>query len=132
MRLISVILGAKSERQRDNETKRLLNWGFNNFEKVPIAKAGEHLGEVPLDWGLQPQVKAAVADTVLAVLSTRQRRLLTQQVELPELFPAPVEAGDSLGTVDISLGDSLLAQVTLVADESVGRMSYWEKLLSYF
>ena len=132
MRLISVILGAKSERQRDNETKRLLNWGFYNFEKVPIAKAGEHLGEVPLDWGLQPQVKAAVADTVLAVLSTRQRRLLTQQVELPELFPAPVEAGDSLGTVDISLGDSLLAQVTLVADESVGRMSYWEKLLSYF
>ena len=57
---------------------------------------------------------------------------MTQQVELPELFPAPVEAGDSLGTVDISLGDSLLAQVTLVADESVGRMSYWEKLLSYF
>ena len=132
MRLISVILGAKSERHRDNETKRLLNWGFNNFEKVPIAKAGEHLGEVPLDWGLQPQVKAVVADTVLAVLSTRQRRLLIQKVELPKLISAPVEAGDSLGTVDISLGDSLLAQVTLVAHQAVGRMSYWEKLLSYF
>ncbi len=132
MRLISVILGADTQRQRGNETKRLLSWGFNNFDKVPIAKAGELLGEVPLDWGLQAQVKAVVADTVVAVLSTRQRRLLTQQVELPELLPAPVEAGDELGTVGISLGDSLIAQVTLVADQSVGRMSYWEKLLSYF
>ncbi len=132
MRLISVILGADTQRQRGSETKRLLSWGFNNFDKVPVAKAGELLGKVSLDWGLQPQVKAVVADTVVAVLSTRQRRLLSQQVELPELLPAPVEAGDSLGTVDISLGDSLIAQVTLVADQSVDRMSYWEKLLSYF
>ena len=132
MRLISVILGAKSERHRQDQTKRLLNWGFNNFDKVAIAKAGEHFGEVSLDWGLEPQVKAVVADTVVAVLSTRQRRLLTQQVELPDLLPAPVEAGDELGRIDISMGDSLLAQVTLVADRSVGRMSYWEKLLSYF
>ena len=132
MRLISVILGGDSVAERDRQTKRLLHWGFSNFAKLPIAQAGEHLGEVALDWGLEPLVKAVVADTVVAVLTPRQHRLLTQRVVLPPMLPAPVEEGDTLGTVDISLGDSLLAQVGLVADRSVGRMTYWEKLLSYF
>ena len=132
MRLISVVLGADSERERERGTKRLLHWGFSNFAKVPIAQGGEQLGEVNLDWGLEPQVTAVIADTVLAVLTLRQRRLVTQRIELPALLPAPVAAGDELGSVDISIGDSLLAQVKLVADRSVGRMTYWEKLLSYF
>lgn len=132
MRLISVILDANTERHRRDQTKRLLNFGFNNFNKVPIAQGGTHLGDVALDWGLEPQVKAVIADTVIAVLSTRQRRLLTQQVTLSDLLPAPIKAGDELGMVEISVGDSLLAQVKLVADRSVGRMSYWEKLMSYF
>ena len=132
MRLISVIMGARAERRRDQETARLLSWGFNHFTRAPIAKGGEHLGDVPLEWGVEEQVRAVTADTILAVLTAEDRRRLKRHVELPELYPAPVEAGDDIGDLTITLGDSLLARVDLVADRTVARMTFWEKLMSFF
>jgi len=132
MRLISVIMGSPAERTRDRETARLLSWGFNHFSKAPIVTVGEQFGEVTLEWGVDPKVGAVTADSATAVLTTPQRHRLNRQIELPAMQPAPVEAGQKLGELKISLGDSLLARIDLVADRSVGRMSLWEMFLSYF
>jgi D-alanyl-D-alanine carboxypeptidase (penicillin-binding protein 5/6) len=132
MRLISVIMGGRGEKARDRETARLLSWGFNHFVKGPLAIAGEQVGAVPLDWGREPEVAAVTADTVIAVLTPEQRRRVQRDIDLPELQPAPISAGDTLGVLRLRLDDSVLAQVELVAADSVGRMSVWEKLMSYF
>ena len=132
MRLISVIMGARSDKQRERETSQLLSWGFNHFVKGPIAVAGETIGSVPLDWGLAPEVSAVLADTVVAVLTPEQRRRIKRDIELPALREAPITEGDSVGVLQLSLDDRLLARVDLVAAATVGRMSMWEKLMSYF
>ena len=132
MRLISAILGAPSEKKRANETRRLLSWGFNNFTKTPLVEAGEHMGTVALDWGLEPEVAVQTQDTVIAVLSPLQKNQLVRQVDLPAQFPAPVEEGQGVGKLKISLGDSLLTEVDLVVTRSVDRMTLWEKFTSYF
>ncbi|MFH1568246.1 MAG: D-alanyl-D-alanine carboxypeptidase family protein [Gemmatimonadota bacterium] len=132
MRLLSVVMGASTERGREQESARLLSWGFNNFTRVPVARGGEHLGSVPLEWGVEPEVAAVTADTVVVVLTTQDRQRLKRQVDLPQIRPAPVTAGQDIGQLRITLGDSLLAQVTLVAEKSVARMSLWERLMSYF
>ena len=132
MRLVSVILGAKREKIRDQETRRLLSWGFNNFSRVPIVKSGELMGKVAIDWGFEPEVRALTQETVVAVLSPEQEKQLSRQVEMPSEFPAPIEVGAELGKLKISLGDSLLAEVVIVAEKSVGRMGLWDKLMTYF
>ena len=132
MRLVSVILGAKREKIRDQETRRLLSWGFNNFSRVPIVKSGELMGKVAIDWGFEPDVRALTQETVVAVLSPEQEKQLSRQVEMPSEFPAPIEVGAELGKLKISLGDSLLAEVVIVAEKSVGRMGLWDKLMTYF
>jgi len=132
MRLISVIMGGRSNRQRDRETSELLSWGFNHFVKGPIAVAGETIGSVPLDWGITPEVSVILADTVIAVLTPEQRRRVKRDIELPVLYEAPVTEGDSIGVLQLSLDDHLLARVNLLAAASVARMSLWEKLMSYF
>ena len=132
MRFISVIMGTRSDKERERETSRLLSWGFNHFVKGPIALAGETIGGVPLDWGVEPEVSAVLADTVIAVLTPEQRHRIQREVELPALLDAPVMAGDSLGVLQFILDDLLLARVHLVAATSVARMSLWEKLMSYF
>lgn len=132
MRLISVILGCRSEKIRDAETARMLSWGFNNFSRVPIVHEGESMGTVALDWGMEPEVKAGAGSSAVAVLSTAQQKQIRRQIHLPGLRPAPVEAGDKLGSLTVSLGDSLLAEVDVVADKSVARMGLWDKFLSYF
>ena len=132
MRLVSVIMGAPRERIRDAETRRLLSWGFNNFSRVPLVEAGEQVGRIVLDWGLEPDVTVQVQDTVTAILSPLQKKQLRRQLLLPAEHPAPVEAGQELGQMQVSLGDSLLAQINLVANKSVGRMGIWDMFMSYF
>ncbi len=132
MRLISVILGARSEKIRDRETRRLLSWGFNTFSRVPIVKTGEPMGKVALDWGLEPEVRALTSEALVKILSPEQEKTLGRRLELPSEIPAPVESGTQLGQLVITLGDSLLAEVPIVAEKSVGRMGLWEKLMTYF
>ena len=132
MRLISVILGARSEKLRDRETKRLIDWGFDTFSRVPLVDAGQLMGTVPLDWGLEPQVRVLVSDEVTAILSPEQERALVRQLDLPEIVPAPVEQGAEIGRLKVTLGDSVLADVPILAEKSVGRMDWWDKFMSYF
>ena len=132
MRLISVILGAPSTRVRNRETRRLLTWGFNNFSRVPIVETGELMGKVVLDWGIEPEVRVLAQDTVVAVLTSEQKKQIVRHLELPEEFPAPVAAGTELGKLRVSLGDSLLAVVPIHAEKSIGRMGLWDKLMTYF
>ena len=132
MRLVSVILGARGEKIRDQETRRLLSWGFNTFSKVPIVKNGELIGKIAVDWGFEPDVHVHTKDTIFAVLSPEQEKKLQRQVEMPSELPAPIEGGAELGKLKISLGDSLLAEVPIVAEKSVARMGLWDKLMTYF
>ena len=132
MRLISVVMGSPGERVRDRETARLLSWGFNHFSKTTIVSLGQSLGDVSLEWGVEPHISAVTADSVIAVLTTSQRHQIDRQVELPAEHPAPVTVGQKLGELSISLGDSLLAQVDRVAAKDVEKMSIWEMLWSYF
>jgi serine-type D-Ala-D-Ala carboxypeptidase (penicillin-binding protein 5/6) len=132
MRLISVLLGNPNSRVREQETARLLTWGFNSFIAVPVARAGESLSQIPLSWGLEPEVGAVSREAVVAVVKPEQKSQLDQQLFLPAELSAPVRAGDPLGTLKVTLGDSLLAEVPLVAGKSIGRMNLWQKLKSYF
>jgi len=132
MRLISVILGASSTRVRNRETRRLLTWGFNNFSRVPIVETGELMGKVVLNWGIEPEVRVLAQDTVVAVLTSEQKKQIVRHLELPEELSAPIAAGDELGRLKVSLGDSLLAVVPIHAEKSIGRMGLWDKLMTYF
>ena len=132
MRLISVILGASSSSVRNRETRRLLTWGFENFSRVPIVETGELMGKVVLDWGIEPEVGVLAQDTVVAVLTSEQKKQIVRHLELPEELPAPVTAGTELGKLRVSLGDSLLAVVPIHAEKSIGRMGLWDKLMTYF
>jgi D-alanyl-D-alanine carboxypeptidase (penicillin-binding protein 5/6) len=132
MRFISVILGSTSEKARNRSTAHLLSWGFNFFEHTSLAVAGDSTGSVALDWGHAPQVTAQTKDGAVVVMQGDKKNQLVRQVLLPEMLEAPVAAGDSLGLLNISLGDSLLAAIPLVAAADVGRMSWWEAFMRWF
>ena len=132
MRLISVVLGSRSERARYRETRRILDWGFNHYSRVAIVSSGDPVAAVSLDWGVEPEVAAVATDSVVAVLGNEEVRGIRREVEIDSERTAPVAAGDSLGTLRVTTGETLLAAVDLVAQKTVQRMSLWEILMSYF
>ena len=90
------------------------------------------MGKVVLSWGIEPEVRVLAQDTVVAILTPEQEKQVVRQLELPEELPAPIAAGDELGKLRVSLGDSLLAEVPMHAEKSIGRMGLWDKLMTYF
>jgi len=119
MRLVSVILGAPSNQQRFTQTQKLLDMGFNNFEKVQLLKRGEALPiHIRVDQGgtIQP-----VPETDLAVV-LRKSNVPDLKLEyiVPPTVSGPIALGAPLGQVIVHDGGEVMTKVDVVSPVAVG------------
>ena len=119
---IAVVLHGETSDQRFEAAKTLLSYAFANYTLVDIQPE-----EV-----LRPLwVELGVADTVQPILSGHSRLLMEksaashvrQTVEMPESVPAPVTAGQNLGTLTIYEGEAAIAVIPIVAGDSVEKLT---------
>jgi D-alanyl-D-alanine carboxypeptidase (penicillin-binding protein 5/6) len=129
--LVGTVMGAASEGGRAQQAKRLLDWGFAHYRTTTVVEAGEALGRVRVADYLERTVGAQAAETtampVFDLAGPVRRR-----VELRADVPAPVAKGDVLGTMSLYQGDSVLAQVPVVASADVALPSVWQRVLFFF
>lgn len=129
--LLSVVLGAERITLEDgtiltqsfSETIKLFDWGFDSFERQIILREDELVGEVPVTLSQeQNTVKVHPAQEIERLMPkdmdlTRDvSRIITLSEESVE---APVTRGQVLGQITLSSGDTVYAQVDLLADEDV-------------
>jgi len=129
--LVGTVMGATSEGSRAQQAKRLLDWGFKHYKVTTVVEAGEPLGRVPVSDYLERTVGAQTAETtsmpVFDIAGPVSRR-----VELKSDVPAPVTRGDVIGTMTLYQGDSVLAQVPVVASGDVQVPSAWQRVMFFF
>ncbi len=129
MRLISVVLGTRSENARAQETQKLLNFGFRFFETHQLYSADQKVTETKIWKGATKQLALGLA-TPLSVTVPRGRYkelVATTNINTPVI--APITKGLALGEVEIRLGDELVAKQPLVAIETVEQGSWFRRLL---
>lgn len=131
LRLISVVMGAPSNKMRFSESARLLSMVFNQYKKVPVVREGETLGEVKVVRGKEEKVRLTARTGFSALLRKGQEKLIKRDVKKPDEHPAPVRQGEALGVLRVFLGDSLLTTVDAVAERDVARMTTWEWIKSW-
>ncbi|MEE3232733.1 MAG: D-alanyl-D-alanine carboxypeptidase family protein [Candidatus Latescibacterota bacterium] len=132
-RLISIILGAKSEKQREQETRNLLDWGFTHFSRVVIAEHDELISNnIIVDWGISPTVETRLSTSIVAILNSQDKTALKREVLLPDRVEAPIELGTQLGHLRVSVRDSLLTNIPILASKPVEKMGLWGKFMSFF
>jgi D-alanyl-D-alanine carboxypeptidase (penicillin-binding protein 5/6) len=118
-RLLSIVLGASSEVARANESQKLLNWGYTAYEAVKLFDAGQPVVE-PMVWkGAQKTVKLGRQQPVVVAVPAGSAARLKTQVARPDPLVAPFAKGQQLGTLKVTLGEQLVAEVPLVALEAV-------------
>lgn len=125
-RLIAVVLGADSEAKREQEARKLLDYGFRSFEKV---NANELLdvNEARVYKGRENNVEFAVADPNVTILrGTRSQ--ITTSTDFHRL-EAPIAAGDEIGTLTFYKDTEELKTVPLTAIETVERGSWFTVLI---
>lgn len=121
MELIAVVMGADTSQNRNAACKQLLDYGFANFALIQPELT--ETGDVPVRLGTQDGVPVQLGDFSGLLIDKSQKSSVTTQVTLEEVATAPVSQGQRLGTLEIKAGDQILAQVSMVAEAPVERLT---------
>ncbi|MGB1457251.1 D-alanyl-D-alanine carboxypeptidase family protein [Spongiibacter marinus] len=128
MRLISVVMGASSERVRERETQKLLSYGFRYFETHHLYSAGTELTKAKVWKGSSADVALGVQDDVYLTIPRGKADDLDAQLIVNEVLTAPIAADSEYGELQVSLDGKLEVSVPLVALESVEEGSIFKRL----
>lgn len=136
MRLVSVVLGANSERARKNETRSLLNYGFRFFETSTVFEPMTELARPRIWKGEEDYLPAGLIEEVVLTLPRGQREDLATDVRHREQLVAPVAAGDEVGTVIVTREGETVFEAPLVALTDVEAGGFlarlWDIVLMWF
>jgi len=118
-RLILVVTGLQSQRQRAEEAERLMLWGFREFGNFKLFEAGTVIEEAEVWLGSNASVPLVAAEEVLVTLRHAARDDITATVVYEGPLPAPIEAGQRVATLRIQAPGISVHEVPLVAGRSV-------------
>lgn len=118
-RLFVAMSGMASEREREEESRRILEWGLRAFEVQEIFADGEVVGEAKTFGGERSSVALKAQGPVAILIPTTNRDRLIARVVYEGPVVAPVEEGTRIGALRVWIGDTLSQETPLYAAESV-------------
>ena len=128
MRLITVVLGAASQEARAQETMKLMNYGFRFFETLPLYQAGAKLVDSEVYMGVEDMVALGTGEAMTLTIPKGQKASLDIQLDIDKSIEAPIEQGQVLGSVIVSLEGNMLAKRPVVALQSVDEAGIFKRL----
>ena len=131
MRLVTVVMGTKSERARKVESKKLLNYGFRFFETFTPYKAGEKFATNRIWMGDKEQVDLGIVVDTPITIPRGQRKNLKANFELDQQLTAPIAKGTVVGKLFLQLDGEDIAQYPLVTLQEVNEGSFFSKIMDY-
>jgi serine-type D-Ala-D-Ala carboxypeptidase (penicillin-binding protein 5/6) len=125
LRLIVVVNGLRSEKERADEGKKLLEWGFHNFQSALLFAESQEIAHAKLYGAEKGNVPLVAEREVRLMVPRGTREKIVARVVYSGPVPAPVRQGQQIGTLKVWRGDFLVLEVPLQAAENVaiGSMS---------
>ena len=118
-RLISVVLGAKSEAGRAAESQKLLNYGFQFYDSFRVQEKNQPVATLQVFKGTADTVKAGFLSDLYVTLPKGQRSRLKATVETLQPLVAPIHAGQRVGTMKVMLDGKPYRELPVVSLEDV-------------
>jgi D-alanyl-D-alanine carboxypeptidase (penicillin-binding protein 5/6) len=128
MRLITVVLGTDSISARADASQALLNYGFRFFETHKLYDAGTQLTTSRIWKGSSETIALGIDDALYVTIPRGQYESLDASMNIDQRIMAPVTAGQALGTVQVTLGEKVVASQPLVSLQSIGEGSFWQRI----
>ncbi len=128
MRLISVVMGAKSTKARASQNQNLLNYGFRFFESHRLYEGNKPLNEARIWKGASKSIPLGLAEDIFATIPRRHYNDLKAVITVDKKITAPVEEGAKLGSVKVTLKDDVIADKDLIALKSVDKGNIFRRL----
>jgi D-alanyl-D-alanine carboxypeptidase (penicillin-binding protein 5/6) len=121
-RLILVVNGLDSKKQRSLSAERFLQWGFRNFTTVEVLKAGQVVDEAPVWLGENATVPLVATEDLTLTLTRRDNRKIKAEIKYTAPIPAEIVKGTPLARLVLTGPDMGEKSVTLVAGSDVEKV----------
>lgn len=128
-RLLSVILGTKSDQARTQESMKLLNYGFQMFETVKLYEAKQVVSTSEVFKGVDKDIPLGFSEDLLLNVPRGMASKLQATVERKDRVIAPIQAGAVMGTLKISLEGNTLLEKPLLALNGVEQAGFVGRLV---
>lgn len=129
MRLVTVILGADSEKARIQETQKLINYGFRFYETHQLYKAEQALQQVRVWQGQADEVSIGTAEALNLTIPRGQYDKLKPVIEFQPDLVAPIQKGQTIGSLKVMLAEKELASLPLVAMSDVAEGGFFKRVI---
>ena len=131
-RFVTVVMGVPTINGREVETKKLLQWGFNNFETLKPLNAGTVVSEQTVYYGKENKVKLGTIEDGYITIPKGKMNDLKARYELTKKYlEAPLQKGDVVGQVIYQLDGKDVAKINLQVLEPVEEASFFGKIIDW-
>ena len=127
-RIIIVLGGLPTMKARAEESERLADWAFREFNDYHLFAAGNKVEDAQVWLGNDARIPLTVDKDLVVTLSRRQRKDMKVALQYDSPIPAPVQKGETLGKIVITAADMPQQEVPLVAATNVARMDTMERI----
>ena len=127
-RIIIVLNGLPTMKARAQESERLIEWAFREFNDYRLFAAGDKVDDGEVWLGAEPKVPLSVDKDLVVTLPRKARKDMKVTVEYDRPIPAPIEKGDTVGKVVMTAPGVPSVEAPLVAAASVQRMNPWGRV----
>ena len=135
MRLIAIVLGAKSMQARADQARELLEFGFGHFTNVVVATSGTNAGNIPVKFSKNKTVTASTLSDLKVLTTKNQTGNFTTAIKLNDNITAPIKKGQELGQMMAVLDGRTVASTPIIADEDAEQAGFvsrmWESLVDW-
>ena len=131
-RLIAVVMGAESPKGREDQARKLLHWGQQNFDTVQILQKGKKVGSERIWYGDKEQMTVGTdQDFWLALPKAELPNIKARYVMDNKSLEAPLAAHQRVGEIQLYDRDKVVAHLPLVTLDSVGKGGWFSRLSDY-
>lgn len=131
-RLVAVVMGSTSEKQRADDSLALLNWGFRFYETHRLYEPGKAIATQRVWKGKTKEVQLGVAQPMLVSVPRGRYGDLKPTMDVPKTLVAPIAQGQAIGTVKVTLDGKVVAQSPLVAITAIEEAGFFKRLWDAF
>ncbi len=122
--LIAVILGAPTSKDRFNDAKALLNYGFSNYKLLNLAKSDKTVGKCEVEFSLTPTISVFPKEDLDCLIKANDNSQIKTELNLPKKLTAPIKKGDTIGEISFIKDGNVIAKTPLISGNDAPKKTY--------
>ena len=127
-RLIMVVNGLKSMKERDSESKKIMEWGLREFDNYSLFKDEAVVANIPVWLGAEQNVPVVLNKDAVVTIHRLDKPKTKVAVTYDSWAQAPVKKGDILASLNVTLPDGKIYRFPLVAQKDIEKVGFFGKM----